>query len=106
MIRSGQLKDKIIINRETDAQNEYGGLSNNLVKVFSTKANVKVLSATELLKAGVELTNEYISIKMRYDKRLQYEHSINYEGNNYEVESIRPDDRKRSMIVVAHREIV
>lgn len=104
-MRSGKLKELITINKPSGDQDSEGYELNTVVKVFAAKADVKILSATELLKAGLALTTEYASVKMRYDKRLQYEYSINYAGNEYDVESIRPNDRKTEMIVTISRDV-
>lgn len=105
-MRSGQLKDKITINKPTDDRTEEGDEAGTVTKIFDAKADVKILSAAELLKSGLSLTTEYASILMRRDSRLKYHHSINFFGNEYKVESIRPTDNRMDMIVTISRDIV
>lgn len=105
-MRSGQLKDKITINKPSDERTPEGDELGTVIKVFDARANVHILSASELLKSGLSLTTEYASVLMRLDSRLEYQHSINFNGNEYEVESIRPTDNRMDMIVTISRDIV
>ena len=106
MARSGRLRDKIIIQSQPDISNDFGEEVDRFNEVFKSKANVKVISGLELLKAGVASNKEVVSILMRYNKRLQYDHLILFKGNRYEVSSIKPTDRNSDMIVTASREVI
>ena len=106
MIRSGELNHKIAITKLSGTQDDYGSEIEDYVDVFSAKANVRVLSAAELLKSGLALTVEYITIKMRFDSRLNHDHFISYLSNKFAVNSIRPNDKMTEMIVTASRDIV
>jgi hypothetical protein len=52
------------------------------------------------------MNEEVVTILMKYDSRLQYDHSIVHKGNVYNVGSIKPDERYMDMIVTASRQAV
>lgn len=102
-MRIGRLRDSIIIQEQTDDQTDYGGETKTLNNLFNARVNVKVISGVELLKAGVAANTEVISILMRYDSRVKYEHLVSFNGVRYEISSIKPDDKYHTMIVSASR---
>lgn len=104
-MQSGKLNKKVTINKPSDEQTAEGYDTGKVIKVFGAKANVRILSASDLIKAGVELTKEYASIKMRYNSKIQFNYSLNYNGNEYSINSIRPDDKNKEMIVTVSRDI-
>ena len=106
MASSGKLRHKIIIQSQPENSDDFGEEVDSYNEVFKAKANVKIISGLELLKAGAASNKEIASILMRYSKRLQYDHLILFKGNHYEVASIKPDDKYMDMIVTASREVI
>ena len=106
MARSGRLRHKIIIQSQPEGSDDFGEEIEQFNEVFKSKANVKIISGVELLKAGAASNKEVASILMRYSKRLHYDHLILFKGNRYEVVSIKPDDKYMDMIVTASREVI
>ena len=102
-MKSGRLKDLVVIKKQVETRNELNQRIKSYDKVFKAKANVQVLSGSELIKAGVELTREYLSILMRYDTRIKHEYKLFHNGSMYDVESIKPNDRKMDMVITASR---
>lgn len=102
----GRLRHHIdVLKSDPTARDDYGALDPNArLPVFEMRCNVQVLSGSELLKAGMELTSEFISVLARYDKRLNDDHFLNWEGKEYTVQSIKPSDDKRRMTITASRE--
>lgn len=104
-MRSGRLRHKVVIQEQPEDTDDFGEEVDIYNDVFSAKCNFKVISGTELLKAGVALNVEAASILMRFDARLDYDHLVLYKGNRYEVSSIKPSDNERDMIVSVTRQI-
>jgi len=102
---SGTFRDTIIIKRNKGEQGTKGQLLNTFNIIRTTKADVKILSGAELIKSGVSLNTEYASILIRRESRLKHKDVIEWEGNDYTVNSIRPYKRNRQMIVSVSRDI-
>ena len=105
-MHSGRLRDKITIQSQPELTDDYGEEVETYNKVFSAKCDFKIMSATELLQAGLALSEEYVTILMRLDNRLKYDHLILHKNNRYEVASIRPTNHDKEMIVTASRQVV
>jgi SPP1 family predicted phage head-tail adaptor len=82
-----------------------GRLSKISTRIFDIRGNVQVLSGSELVKAGVSLSNEYVSIVARHDVRILHKHFLEWKGELYSIESIRPSDNNLQMIITASREV-
>ena len=104
-MRIGRLRDNLVIKKPDGKQDSYGSESGNYIKVFSARGNFSILSGSQLVKANVELTKEYASILMRYTDRLKHEHVIEFKGNIYDVEGIKPDGKNHAMTVTVSRDI-
>lgn len=105
MINAGRLRHKLIVKSMDNVRDATGRNTKVISRVFEMRGNVQVLSGSELIKAGVNLTNEYVSIVARYDSRLLYKHFLDWHGELYSVESIRPSDDNLQMIITAQREV-
>ena len=105
MISAGRLRHKLTVKSMDNDKDSTGRLVKVSTRMFDIRCNVQVLSGSELIKAGVNLSNEYISIVARYDSRLMYKHFLDWHGELYSVESIRPSDDNLQMIITAQREV-
>ncbi len=105
MINAGRLRHKLTVKSMESTRDSTGRNTKVTSRVFDMRCNVQVLSGSELIKAGVNLTNEYVSIVARYDSRLLYNHFLDWHGELYSVESIRPSDDNLQMIITAQREV-
>ncbi len=104
-MRSGRLRHQIKIKRHTGEQGSKGQLLNNYNVVRSSKANVQVLSGSELIKAGVSSNTEVCSILIRRSAEIQHDDIIEWRGNDYTINSIKPDDKNRQLIITVSRDI-
>jgi hypothetical protein len=106
MHKSGSYYHKIFITKSSDEVDEFNKLVSTKIPVFQARSNVQILSGSELLKSGMELSSEFLSILMRRDRRLLHEHFITWEGNEYSIDMIRPsdDNARLEIIVTASRE--
>lgn len=102
---AGRLRHKINIVEHLGAQNEFGELVENWTFRFAVRCNVKVLAGSELIKAGAQLGNEYISVLMRFDGRVNHRQAMEYLDNRFTIENIRPDDDNQYMTVTGLREL-
>ena len=104
-MRAGRLRHQILLKRNTGEQGSKGQLLNNFTVIRSIKANVQVLSGSEMIKAGVSLNTEFCSILIRRSNELQHKDIIEWKGNDYTITSIKPDDRNREMVITVARDI-
>ena len=102
---AGKLKDKVIIQSKSSRKDEYGARLKQFDKVYAAKGDVRYLAGSDLIKAGVELNMEVITVKMRLDSRLKHNHSLFVDDERFDVGSIKPTDNKRYMIVTATRDL-
>lgn len=104
-MRSGKLKSKVIIKRRTKNIDEYGQRKKEYEKVYAAKGNVRYLSGTDLIKAGVATNIEVITVLMRMDSRLKHEHYLFVDNHLFNITGKKPSDNKREVIVTAEREV-
>ena len=105
MISAGRLRHKLTVKSMDNVKDSTGRLTKVSTRIFDIRGNVQVLSGSELIKAGVNLSNEYVSIIARHDSRLLHKHFLDWKGELYSVESIRPSDDNLQMIITAEREV-
>lgn len=105
MINAGRLRHKLTVMSMENVRDNTGRNTKTTNRVFDMRGNVQVLSGSELIKAGVNLSMEYVSIVARYDSRLNHKHFLDWHGELYSVESIRPSDDNLQMIITAQREV-
>lgn len=105
MIKSGYLRHKVLVQLQSLNQDPRGERVKLYTNVFSMRCNIQVLSGTELIKAGVSINNEYLSILARYDARLLHKHFLSWKDEIYSVGSIKPSDDLREMVISASRQI-
>lgn len=104
-MRAGKKRTLVTVSKRTDEQGSRGQQKKTLEKIFDAKVSVKTVSGVELIKAGAALTKEVKSILMSYDARLKHDHFITQNGDDYDVVSIKPDDRHIDMTVTITRDI-
>jgi SPP1 family predicted phage head-tail adaptor len=105
-MRAGKKRTTITIQSQSSDSDSFGDEIEVYEVVFKAKCDFRVISGAELLKAGLAMNEEVVTILMKYDSRLQYDHSIVHKGNVYNVGSIKPDERYMDMIVTASRQAV
>lgn len=100
-IRSGRLRHYVEIYR-SGGLNEYNEPDPSLnVLVFSARANVQIKRGNQLQAYGTVLTDEIITSLMYYDGRAQNDHYLVWDGKEYEIQHIAPDELCQSMIITA-----
>ena len=104
-IRSGKLKTKVVVEVRSSAKDEYGAKLNLYTKVYMTRANVRYLASSDLIKSGVATNIEVITVLMRYDARIKHSHFLSTKGHRFDVTGIKPSENGREIIVTATREL-
>jgi SPP1 family predicted phage head-tail adaptor len=105
MIRAGKLRHKIEIKSLSNGRDNTGRSTKIYTALFSIRCNVKVLSGSELVKSGVNLSKEYVSIMARGDRRLTHDQFFEYKGNIFSIEAIKPSDNELDIIITGERDI-
>jgi len=104
-MRSGALRDTVIIKRKIDGEDSYGDPTETTETLYKAKADVRYISGSDLIKAGAHLNIDVITVKMRLDKRMNHNCILEVNGLDYEVGSIKPEKNHREFIVTASREL-
>lgn len=103
---SGRYKHRIKFVSTGTITNAFGVVGKATdTKVLDTKGNVLVISGAERINQGTALDTEFISVMLRSDTRIKHDLTMLWEGKRYNIDNIRPDDRKMRMIVQGSREI-
>lgn len=77
------------------------------IKIYDTlMANVRVTSGSQSATLGAELTDEMITVLTWYDSRIDDSLFIRWNGRNYEIQHIKPDELQKGMLVTAKVEKV
>lgn len=105
MIRAGRLRDKILLKRKTSSQDGFGRKLEQYQLVTSLRCDVEVINGVELIKSGIALNAEYISILARFDNRVTHDLYIEWEGNLYSLNTLKPAKDKGYMVIAASRQL-
>lgn len=107
MIKSAEFRDTARILVPSTDLNEFGKPMKSKDRFQrNMRCNVQIISGTELIKSGATLSTEYISVKARFDKRLTQQDIFEWMGNEYQIDMIRPIERRRAMIITGNREFL
>ena len=103
---SGRYKHKINFVRTGSTTDAFGVVRNATdIKVLEAKGNVLIISGAERINQGTALDTEFVSVMLRSDTRIKHDLTMIWEGKRYNIDNIRPDDRKMRMVVQGSREI-
>ena len=104
-MKSGRLRDNIIIKRSKGEQGSKGQLLNTFNIICRAKADFKVLSGSEQIKAGISLNTEYASVLIRRNDKIKHKDIIEWNGDDYTVGAIRPMNKNSQMLITVSRDI-
>lgn len=88
----------------TAPRDEYGEVVTKRT-VCRARGNVQVMSGSEQIKSGLQLSDEYLNILMTLDRRINHDQFIIWNGYEYSISGIRPLDNMRDMVVTASRQV-
>lgn len=103
-MKAGRKRHLVTVMRKSDELDRFGKQIPP-EKMYSFRCNVAVLSASNPSRNGASLTSEYLSILAAYDKRLKHDDMLQWDGNEYEIEMIKPSINKREMVITARNDI-
>lgn len=97
---SGRLRHVVNVLEVISGSDDFG-LPNKPTLLFESRGNVQVKSGSQMESYGTVLTSSVITVLMRYDEAVHYDHLLEWNGHYYEIQHIQPDERERDMIVTA-----
>ena len=98
--RAGRMRHYVEFMVESTDTDDWGDPI-GFVPVFDARANVQVTSGQQNSDYGSVVTSEIITVLCRYDDRAQNNQTIRWNGKDYEVQHVRPDERMKDMIITA-----
>lgn len=101
-MKAGRKRHVVWVIRQPDELDQYGK-EKPAQKLFRIRCNCQIISASNYIASGASLTSEYVSILARYDRRLLIDDQLEWRGNMYEIEMIKPDEKLYDMIVTCVR---
>lgn len=87
MMRSGNLKRKIIIQTYTKTPNDFGEVIKGWIDFKTAYASITPLSAKEFFKAGVQAEATH-KVEMRYLKDIKPKMRVLYGTRVFDIESV------------------
>jgi len=100
-IAAGRMRHTIQWLEQSQDSNEWGEPL-GLVPVYEPlMADVMVRSGSESSNFGAELTDEVITVLVWYDPRVTNANYIDWNGHQYKIDHIKPDELFKGMIVTA-----
>lgn len=100
-MRAGKLRHKVIIERATLTQDDYGGAVYNWSTVGTFPASVEPINGREFFTVHMALSEVTTRIRMRYLEGLTITDRINYRGTIYNIVSvINPDLRNEELVLM------
>lgn len=100
---ANRLNDYVEFFSKSDVPDEYGVISNKVVKVFDARANVDVKSGSQLEKFGVAMTSSVITVLMWYSPLINSAQIVRWMGDFYELHHFAQSNDRKSMLVTCER---
>lgn len=70
-------------------------------KVFEARAEVQNKSGAQMVAYGTALTSSVITVMMWFDDRAKNNQTLKWQGVEYQVQHIMPDEHQKGMIITA-----
>lgn len=70
-------------------------------KVFEARAEVQVKSGSQMVAYGTALTSSVITVMMWFDDRAKNDQTLKWQGVEYQIQHIMPDEHQKGMIITA-----
>lgn len=100
-MRAGRLRNKVTIQKYTDATSSYGGGSGTWSDVCTVRASIESLSTNELFSSQQENNILAAKIRIRYRDDLKPDMRVVHGDDTYDITGILHDERKREMTLMA-----
>jgi len=97
-INSGRLRHYVEVFVPSNDTDDYGQPVGNVL-VFDARAEVKTVSGSKVQDYNTTTTSTIITVLMWYDERAEDKQVLVYNGVEYEVNHVKPDELMKSMIL-------
>ena len=97
-INAGRLRQYVELFVKSNETDEYGQPIGSVL-VFDARAEVKTVSGSKIQDYGTTTTSTIITVLMWFDDRAEDEQVLVYNGVEYEVNHVKPDELFKSMIL-------
>ena len=97
-INAGRLRHYVELYLPSNDTDAYGQVADKTL-VFDARANVKTASGAKVQDYGTAMTSTIITVLMWFDDRIADKQVLVWEGVEYEVNHVNPDDYFKAMIL-------
>jgi len=88
-MRSGKLRERLVIQQKTVAQNDIGYPSETWTTLATVWADVRAEKGSETLKAGRDTATEYATVFIRYRNDVTAQNRAVYRSKTWDIENVR-----------------
>ena len=100
-IHSGRLRHVVEFMARLPGSDDNGDPNPLTANGEPARADVQIKSGSQLTNVGEQLTTEMITCLMWFDNRAKNSGWIRWEGINYEIQHVMPDEKKKAMMITA-----
>ena len=97
-INAGRLRQYVEVFLPSNDTDDYGQPVGKAL-VFDARAEVKTVSGSKIQDYGTTTTSTIITVLMWYDERAEDKQVLVFNGVEYEVNHVKPDELNKSMIL-------
>lgn len=97
-INAGRLRQYVELYLPSNTTDEYGQVTDKVL-VFDARAEVKTVSGNKVQDYNTTTTSTIVTVLMWYDERAEDKHILVFNGVDYKVNHVKPDELLKSMIL-------
>ncbi len=97
-INAGRLRHYVELYLPNEDTDDYGQVVDKTL-VFDARAEVKTVSGNKVQDYGTTTTSTIITVMMWYDERAENNQVLVFNGVEYQVNHVKPDEYLKSMIL-------
>jgi len=97
-INAGRLRQYVEVFLPSNDTDDYGQPLGKVL-VFDARAEVKTVSGSKIQDYNTTTTSTIITVLMWYDERAEDKQVLVFNGVEYEVNHVKPDELNKSMIL-------
>ena len=97
-INAGRLRQYVELYLASTDSDDFGQVVDRTL-VFDARAEVKTVSGNKVQDYGTTTTSTIITVLMWYDVRAEDKQILVFNGVDYEVNHVKPDELLKSMIL-------
>lgn len=97
-MRGGSLKSLVTIQQQTEGQDEIGQPMRVWADLAKVWANIRHLSGSEAIKAGMDASTVRASIRIRRRDDVTSAMRVQHKNVVYEISAVMPDEQSRAYV--------